>query len=605
MTNYLLQKKQICILFLLSFISIQTFALTNIAGGNVSGAWTLANSPYMIQGNIQVPIGSILTIEPGVKVLFQGHFQLKVLGALQAIGTATDSIYFTVADTTGFADRTSVVGSWKGIFFNDADVDSSYIKYANISHYKDTSNVSFQYPLPAAISCYLTDKVQVSNSYIHDCHSGRWGNAINVEICNPYFHHLLIADCWVDTANIQPYSVVHYNNATNCTFEYNEIKNCWGGRVLYFVSCTKTEVQYNYFHHNMSFWGGGAVAVVGQGDIWIAHNIISYNKGNEAGGGLMIQGQGLTAHVIANMIANNETVSATPWVCGVGDGGGGVYVQYATLYMQNNMIVNNICYGNGGAIQVADVFVNMINNTICNNQAGGGGTGNGGALYFYATPNNMSISTYPHKVSNNIIYGNRDSYWTFNLDDQLYFLGGYYNTEGKFNQIEGFNPAIVAYPNFAANDSINPLFIAPTIGIGNTFNGTVANWGLQMNSPCINTGNPDTTGYKLEMSDYSGAIRIQNDTIEKGALEYRKEITAIDKGLVSTIKIFPNPSKGFFQIEVPSNFIGQTLSIFDMQAKKILETAIQFDKFILQIDAIDAGIYFLKIGTETRKIVRE
>ncbi|OGP66167.1 MAG: hypothetical protein A2169_14035, partial [Deltaproteobacteria bacterium RBG_13_47_9] len=42
---------------------------TSIAAGNVSGTWTLANSPYHINGEITIPNDSTLTIEPGVEVL--------------------------------------------------------------------------------------------------------------------------------------------------------------------------------------------------------------------------------------------------------------------------------------------------------------------------------------------------------------------------------------------------------------------------------------------------------------------------------------------------------------------------------------------------------
>ena len=41
-------------------------AATTIPGGNVSGIWDAAGSPYLIEGDITVPAGQTLTIEPGV-----------------------------------------------------------------------------------------------------------------------------------------------------------------------------------------------------------------------------------------------------------------------------------------------------------------------------------------------------------------------------------------------------------------------------------------------------------------------------------------------------------------------------------------------------------
>ena len=48
-------------------------AETIVPAGDVFGTWTAGGSPYLVQGNIMVPGGSILTIEPGVDVSFQGE----------------------------------------------------------------------------------------------------------------------------------------------------------------------------------------------------------------------------------------------------------------------------------------------------------------------------------------------------------------------------------------------------------------------------------------------------------------------------------------------------------------------------------------------------
>ena len=62
-------------------------AQTSIPAGDVSGTWTKANSPYNIFGDIRVPDSMTLTIEPGVRVIFQGHYRLAVDGTIRAIGT--------------------------------------------------------------------------------------------------------------------------------------------------------------------------------------------------------------------------------------------------------------------------------------------------------------------------------------------------------------------------------------------------------------------------------------------------------------------------------------------------------------------------------------
>jgi hypothetical protein len=72
---------------------------TTVPAGNVvTQTWTQAGSPFRVQGDITVPAGSTLTVQPGVTVLFMGHHRMTVVGALDARGTAAAPILFTAAD---------------------------------------------------------------------------------------------------------------------------------------------------------------------------------------------------------------------------------------------------------------------------------------------------------------------------------------------------------------------------------------------------------------------------------------------------------------------------------------------------------------------------
>jgi hypothetical protein len=104
-------------------------AETIVPGGNVSGTWTAAGSPYLVMGEIVVPAGQSLTIQPGVQVIFQGSYEFEVQGTLTAVGTAADSIYFFPADTS--------IG-WQGFNFN-AWSNSQHLSYCVIRHAKTTN----------------------------------------------------------------------------------------------------------------------------------------------------------------------------------------------------------------------------------------------------------------------------------------------------------------------------------------------------------------------------------------------------------------------------------------------------------------------------------
>jgi len=73
---------------------------TVVPAGSVSGTWKKASSPYVVTGDLRIPRGKTLTIEPGVTVKFAGHFGLTVgyRGTLRAAGTEQDPIVFTALD---------------------------------------------------------------------------------------------------------------------------------------------------------------------------------------------------------------------------------------------------------------------------------------------------------------------------------------------------------------------------------------------------------------------------------------------------------------------------------------------------------------------------
>jgi len=95
----------VCLSLLLAPLA-ESHAATTVPPGLINDpVWYKTNSPYYISGNVLV---ATLTIQPGVRVYFQGNYEFQVQGVLKALGETNDPIIFYRPGTAG----------WQGIFFN-------------------------------------------------------------------------------------------------------------------------------------------------------------------------------------------------------------------------------------------------------------------------------------------------------------------------------------------------------------------------------------------------------------------------------------------------------------------------------------------------------
>lgn len=133
------QRMCACALIAASMAVSFAHADTIIPGGNIiNQTWTTAGSPYVIQGDITVPVGAFLTIQPGVAVqvatsdaLASGFdtskVEISIKGVLMVSGTAASPVTFQAQ--TGI-----VAGSWWGIYGDplatSVNVTGAVIKHA-------------------------------------------------------------------------------------------------------------------------------------------------------------------------------------------------------------------------------------------------------------------------------------------------------------------------------------------------------------------------------------------------------------------------------------------------------------------------------------------
>lgn len=109
---------------------------------NSNTTWTVANSPYVLDGNVTVAAGVTLTINPGVIVKFNGTLrELRVNGTLSAVGTSGSRIVFSSyqddsagGDTNGDGTATSgAAGQWTDINVTSGN-SNSQLKFADVRY---------------------------------------------------------------------------------------------------------------------------------------------------------------------------------------------------------------------------------------------------------------------------------------------------------------------------------------------------------------------------------------------------------------------------------------------------------------------------------------
>ena len=107
---------------------------TDVPGGPITEdtTWDKAGSPYIIMGDVYVNDSANLTIEPGVRVLFDDSgtddpYSIFVNGTLYAVGTPSENINFSSNNSL-----TPTPGDWGSLWINEAG--KGQFAYVNVRH---------------------------------------------------------------------------------------------------------------------------------------------------------------------------------------------------------------------------------------------------------------------------------------------------------------------------------------------------------------------------------------------------------------------------------------------------------------------------------------
>ncbi len=254
---------------------------TQVLPGDVSGHWTMAGHPYIVTGDITIPDGQTLEIDPGVWVKFSDRVQFIVEGSLQAIGDTsnTGSIVFTAVNPE--------LG-WGHIGFDGTSPNNPTSVFRHCI---------FEYGFPPLVA---------PSSY-YNC-----GGAIgirdynNIVIENCVFHHNRALN---DGSLVASGGAIALWNSSpvirNCIFNANSAN--WSGGIACYLN-SSPEIVNCLFYGNQSLKnsadGGGAILISTNSNPILLNNTFVNNHSNFRGGALEIY-SGSNPDLINNIFWGN------------------------------------------------------------------------------------------------------------------------------------------------------------------------------------------------------------------------------------------------------------------------------------------------------------
>jgi parallel beta-helix repeat protein len=451
-------------------------AETISVSGNVSGTWSA--DTVLVVGEVRVPPGQVLYIQPGVEVLFQVYCKLIVdsAAALIAIGTETDSIRF---------DEYSPGINWHGIRFIYAS-DSSKLKYCQLRHGWASGSGDDSYG--GGIYCYYSNPL-ISNCLIDSCSCAVDGGGIICDYSSPIITGNVVSRNWADDDIGGIFCNYYSDPVISDNIIIGNASNDLGGG----LGCSSSNplISGNIISDNFCISDGAGIYLEFSDPIIINNTIID-NISDDDGGGIVVKHDS-NPTIKENLIANNRSL-------GIGGGISGLSFSY--IIISDNLIIGNSAgvNGYGGGLYLSGSYQVVTDNIFGYNFAAVGGG-------IYATFESNNIDMRGNSIAYNtalrrcggayLVGGSGAFYKNTVRNNNSNTGGGLHIQSGLFDKtnmiVRGNSPSqigglpTVSYSNIeggypgAGNIDEDPLFAT----VAQPFSEIL--WG----SPCIDVGNPD------------------------------------------------------------------------------------------------------------------
>ena len=519
-------------LILAGFISLH--AQTVITGGDVFGEWKTENSPFLVEGDIYLPPDERLTIRPGVAVIFQDYYSFDIAGRIEILGTETDSVCFTVQDTSGY--YLDDHNGWNGLIFNgtfSSLEENSIIEFCNVEYSKISGITCIDYPWlrisdcnirfnqTAGITLYQNSDIEITSIRVYN----NMGGGISCNSSAPAVYDFTITN----------------NSGSGITI----YENSMSGMIPSFTNGKITG--------NTSLSNGGGIRIWDAG-IYAENLEINSNFATNGGGIYCDMSSGEFRNVI---ISEN-----------IAENGAGIQSEsFTNLTFDHVLVADNHANTSGGGAYIYDSNVEFINATITNNTAA-----QGGGLYY-----NL-FSFYENHIENSIVWNN--------APDEIY--SAFESPEISYSNIQG---------GIEGNSNINedPLFVDPA---NKDYRLQWLNFPDETGgkSPCIDAGDPasifDPDGTINDMGAYFFDQGLFTTVSENTSIQ---KIIVYPNPVVNDIHI--TGTKNIIKLQIV-NLIGQVVAeqfTNGLQTEKVDLSGINPGAYIINLYDTQGSIVTKKI----------
>lgn len=473
------------------------------------------------------------------------------------------------------------ITSWAWDFDNDGNIDSNEQNpswlFDEPGSYTVSLTVTTDDETAEPVTTVMEDFITVSNpDNVSGLVAGQWSSE--------YSPYTIVGDIEIPT---DLSLIIH--SGTTLIFDDNVILNVSGK--LEVIGEKDNEVIFT----SNDTWKG--IYIVASEDTSTFKYAVFNNANNSA-----LRSSMSNIYVEACQFLNNTSTIVGPAI----DISNSLYSEIIGSYFANNNSSNN-----AGAINVSGSNVLLKNNVIVNN------TGrNAGAVFF---KNNSNL-----EIENCTIYNNLNTVSTggtlLNSMSSATVKNSIINGDAPIYELNGLTDvSYTCIPGLTGIGNIedNPLFVLESDGTGSEFETNYEDWYLSNNSPCIDSGNPESnyndiedtnnTGYAL----YPSLGDLTNDMGAFGGngginwVPNEDNITVIKPQNI-TINTYPNPFNPLLNVSLDIKNLNSkvNVTVFNIKGqivKNLYNDIPKGNKIDLQWNGtnnnghkLSSGIYFIK-----------